>query len=339
MNFTNEHAHRISGLLNNIPRPDRITSLAGDASTRSYFRAYFSNGSTALIMLHAQAGCNEEEAFVEIHEFLERLGLPVPKILAHDPSESALLLEDLGDNLLETVTSHASDKDLAGLYTQAVDLLVNMRSVTAGLRSGCRAFDLAFDEDKLMQEMNFFMTHFVYGFCKSRPSSSAHELLKEFFVQICRFLSSEPRVFTHRDFHSRNLILFQDRLVMIDFQDARMGPAQYDLASLLRDSYVTLPEALVDMLLNHYAEATGENETGRFRYVFDIMSLQRNIKALGTFGYQASVRGSERYLSAIPRTGSYIADNIRRYPEFSQYVGVVEDYIIAPSIALRNCRG
>ena len=325
---------RIANLLKNSLRPEKIVSLAGDASTRSYFRAFFSDASTAIIMLQAHSGGNEEEAFVEVHQLLEQLGFPVPGILAHDPEKSVLLLEDLGDDLLETVTARASEKTLSDLYTQAVDLLIRMRSITAG-DTGCRAFDLAFDEEKLMQEMNFFMTHFVGGFCKKAPSSSAAALLEEFFLKICRFLAAEPRIFTHRDFHSRNLLLHDNRLVMIDFQDARMGPVQYDLASLLRDSYVTLPEDLVNLLLGYYVENSGETDPGRFRYVFDIMSLQRNIKALGTFGYQASARGSNRYLSSIPRTVAYIAKNIEFYREFSLYRSVVEDYVIEPAAAVK----
>ena len=108
-----------------------------------------------------------------------------------------------------------------------------MRHATSNLTSGCRAFDLAFDEAKLMEEMHFFVTHFVEGLCKTKPSAAASSILEEFFLSICRTLSAEPRIFTHRDFHSRNLILHGNRLVMLDFQDARMGPAQYDLASLL----------------------------------------------------------------------------------------------------------
>jgi aminoglycoside/choline kinase family phosphotransferase len=310
MKLVSDLKPRIANLLKNSLQPVKIVSLAGDASTRSYFRAFFSDGSTAIIMLQAHSGGNEEEAFVEVHHLLDQLGFPVPGILAHDPEKSVLLLEDLGDDLLETVTARGSEKIIADVYTQAVDLLIRMRSITAG-DTGCRAFDLAFDEEKLMQEMNFFMTHF------------------------CRFLAAEPRIFTHRDFHSRNLLLHDNRLVMIDFQDARMGPAQYDLASLLRDSYVTIPEDLVNLLLGYYAENSGETDPGRFTYVFDIMSLQRNIKALGTFGYQASARGSNRYLSSIPRTGAYIAKNIEFYREFSLYKSVVDDYVIEPAAAVK----
>lgn len=326
---------RLAGLWKDSRAPERIVSLAGDASTRSYLRAYYEDGHTAIIMLQARAGEHEEATFIEVHQFLEKLDLPVPRILAHDTDQSVLLLEDLGDDLLETVIGRVSEKEVSDLYVQAVDVLVRMRTATDGFDSGCCAFDLAFDEEKLMQEMNFFMTHFVRGLCRSKPSPSATALLEEFFLHICRRLAGEPRIFTHRDFHSRNLILHEKRLVMIDFQDARMGPAQYDLASLLRDSYVSLPEHLVEALLAYYVKETGEADPARFRHMFDVMSLQRNIKALGTFGYQASVRGSSRYLSSIPRTGGYIAANMARHPEFSRFLSVVEEFISGPAVAVQ----
>jgi N-acetylmuramate 1-kinase len=185
-----------------------------------------------------------------------------------------------------------------------------------------------------MEEMHFFLTHFVRGLCKMELSAASSSSLEEFFLTICRTLAAQPRIFTHRDFHSRNLMLHKGRLVMIDFQDARMGPAQYDLASLLRDSYVTLPEDLVEELLIAYmdeVQETTKDSRDRFRYIFDVMSLQRNIKALGTFGYQLSVRGNHRYAASIPLTAAYVSRNISLYPEFARFRSVVEDLICAPA--------
>jgi len=318
---------------------DRIVPLAGDASTRAYFRAFYPDRKSAIIMLQPNAGRNEEADFLSVHNFLEGLNLPVPRVYFHDIKQSLVVLEDLGDQLLEHVFQRSERDRIKEMYEEAVDLLLRMRRATAAHDSGCPAFRLAFDEEKLMQEMDFFMTHFVRGLCKQEPTGPALRSLGEFFRRICRLLASEPRIFTHRDYHSRNLIVHRGRLVMIDFQDARMGPAQYDLASLLRDSYVSLPEDLVDELVRSYAAAVGETGAAsleRFRYVFDVMSLQRNIKALGTFGYQFTVRGSSRYLSAIPRTGSYVARNIALYPEFGPFRSAVEEFVYTPSLELAN---
>lgn len=329
--LTEETRRRISAVLRNRPEPSEIVPLAGDASTRTYFRALYPTGQTVIVMLQAIAGANEEAAFIELQRFLENRRLPVPSILAYSKEESALVLQDLGDELLECVVENASSDDISRLYGEAVDLLVRMRSVTEIPDHGCRAYSLAFDEEKLMQEMHFFLEHFVIGFSHLQPSPAAVKTLESFFLTICKTLAREPRFFTHRDFHARNLILHEDRLFMIDFQDARMGPAQYDLASLLRDSYISLPEDLVESLIDRYADAVGDPDPIRFRYVFDIMALQRNIKALGTFGYQSWVRNSDRYLSAIPRTGRYIAQHLAQYEEFAAFSRVLEDYIVGPA--------
>lgn len=315
--------------------PDRITELAGDASTRSYYRAHYSEDDTLIIMAQAHPGSNEEDTFLEIQRFLWDLNLPVPRVLGHDAAEGLVFLEDLGDNLLETMVEGASREQLGDLYRAATEILLRMRRLTRTADSECRAFRLAFDEEKLMQEMQFFVNHFIGDFCKIALSPAAKATLDEFFIKICRILAAEPRIFTHRDYHSRNVILHHGRLFMIDFQDARMGPAQYDLASLLRDSYVTLPDDLVEEMLEYYTEETREtsdSSRARFRYIFDVMSLQRNIKALGTFGYQVAVRGSARYLSSIPRTGAYVEENIAHRPEFARYYSAVEDLIYAPAL-------
>lgn len=310
--------------------PIRIDRMAGDASTRTYFRAWYPDGSTAVIMLQPEPGLGQEASFLDVHRFLERLGLPVPMINFHDSEQGIIVLEDMGDELLEAAAANAKPETIRALYTNAVDLLVRMRHKTRNISSGCCAFDLAFDQRKLMEELEFFMTHFVKGLCGSDLSADGASALRRFFTVISEILASEPRVFTHRDFHSRNLILHRGRLFMIDFQDARMGPAQYDLASLLRDSYVTLPEALVDDMIVYYRSQTGDDDEERFRFIFDVMSLQRNIKAMGTFAYQISVRGSLRYASSIPRTAQYIGRTIGLHQELSEFRSVVEDYISGP---------
>jgi hypothetical protein len=320
--------------------PEKIVRLAGDASTRSYFRAYYPDKQTRVLMLQAHPGQNEEASFLDVQRFLEKLGLPAPRVYDHHPNEGLIVLEDLGDELLETAVQRQDEAQTRALYFEAVDLLVRMRHAIEGCSCTCGAFDLAFDEAKLMQEMDFFITHFVRGLAATEPSPEASGTLQELFARICRLLAEEPRIFTHRDYHARNLLIHEGRLVMIDFQDARMGPAQYDLASLLRDSYVTLPEDFIEELIGRYLESVGERESDsreRFEYIFDVMSLQRNIKALGTFGYQVHVMRSERYRSSIPRTARYIERNINRYSEFAGFRAVVADLITGPAFSLGKC--
>ena len=129
-------------------------------------------------------------------------------------------------------------------------------------------------------------------------------------------LASEPRVLCHRDYHSRNLMLHEGQLYIIDFQDARMGPDTYDLVSLLRDSYVDLPEQTVGELIAYFLALKGSRDTEQeFRPRFHLMALQRNLKALGTFGYQTTARRNPVYIQYIPRTLRYVRDNLEHLPQ------------------------
>jgi aminoglycoside/choline kinase family phosphotransferase len=143
-------------------------------------------------------------------------------------------------------------------------------------------------------------------------------------------LAGEPRVLCHRDYHSRNLMLHEGALVIIDFQDARMGPNTYDLASLLRDSYVDLAPDRVDDLVAYFEAliaGAGPADATQFRRRFDLMSLQRNLKALGTFGYQTTSRGNPVYIQYIPRTLSYVRANLEKYPRFARLREVLARHV------------
>ncbi len=225
---TSDLEQRIIKLLSKDQAPNAVIRLAGDASNRAFFRVFYRNSPSVVVMAHQDPVPGDDETFLELQRFLGNLELPVPAVYAHHAQEGIVVLEDLGDDLLETVVERSDETQVERLYKQAVDLLLTMRRATMKLNSGCRAFQLAFDEEKLMQEMDFFMIHFLRGLCGINPSASALATLNRFFTKICAILAGEPRIFTHRDYHARNLMLHRGRLVMIDFQDARMGPAQYD---------------------------------------------------------------------------------------------------------------
>jgi aminoglycoside/choline kinase family phosphotransferase len=135
-------------------------------------------------------------------------------------------------------------------------------------------------------------------------------------------------VLCHRDYHSRNLMLFEGRVYMIDFQDARMGPDTYDLVSLLRDSYVDLNDLAVNELIAYFLALTGDQTDGAaFRERFDLMALQRNLKALGTFGYMTVARNNTVYIQYIPRTIGYVRQNLSKYPKFSGLRDLLAAYV------------
>ena len=141
-------------------------------------------------------------------------------------------------------------------------------------------------------------------------------------------LAAEPRVLCHRDYHSRNLMLHAEQLYIIDFQDARMGPDTYDLVSLLRDSYVDLPDQTVEDLIAYFLAIQGQtNQAVEFRHRFDMMALQRNLKALGTFGYQTTARRNPVYIQYIPRTLRYVRNNLDNLPQFEELADMLATHV------------
>jgi aminoglycoside/choline kinase family phosphotransferase len=181
---------------------------------------------------------------------------------------------------------------------------------------------VAFDVEKLAWEFDFFVKHFVVGYRGATIPLAAREAISQECRTIIEELASEPRVLCHRDYHSRNLMLRGDQLFIIDFQDARMGPDTYDLVSLLRDSYVDIGEDDVQQFVAYFLALKGsptwQADLAEFRRRFDLMALQRNLKALGTFGYQTATRRNAVYIQYIPRTLRHARTNLLKYPRFAR---------------------
>lgn len=305
------------------------TALAGDASTRQYFRLHleggpaFSGPRTLVLMQLPQPEKNKNNNFIAIQTFLSGLNLPVPKLHHYDQANGLLFLEDCGDETLETALLQADRASLEDYYIRAVDLLFTMQDeATRAIDSRCPAHGLRFDVDKLMWEMDFMLEHFVGGLQNIILDSPTRKALRGQLTQLCEVLARQPLYFTHRDFHSRNLMVREGNLVMLDFQDARMGPCQYDLASLLRDSYLQLPDDLVWKMVDRFREHKQDREGTAlnredFNWVFDFMSIQRNLKAVGTFAYQSVIKNNDRYLKYIPPTLDYVKNALARQTELN----------------------
>jgi hypothetical protein len=311
-----------------------VVPLTGDASDRRYFRILLRGDRSQVLAVHPEAIDFARLPFVNVARLLEAMEIPSPRILAHDDSLGILALEDLGDVTLQAHLGAASPAEHAALYREAVALIVALQE--RGARHASPEYipyGIAFDEEKLTWELQFFIRHFLEAYRGVQLRAAARTELDEAFAAIARELASEPRVLCHRDYHSRNLMLQGDRLYMIDFQDARMGPDTYDLASLLRDSYMDLTEAQVDDLLAFFLAARGGGglatppERHEFRRRFDLMAVQRNIKALGTFGFQTTTRGNPVYIQYIPRTLSYVKANLTKYAQFAGLHAVLAEYV------------
>ena len=292
-----------------------VIALSGDASTRRYFRLV-RGGSTSILALYADAFVPQEMHFLAVGDLLADWGIPAPAVLAHDGPRGIVLQQDLGDRTLQEALVSATPRERDGLYGEALEQLALLQRASSAGRRSAACFHVAFDVEKQTRELHYFLKHFVEGHRGRDLSAEDRATLAEAFHRLSEEIASWPRVLCHRDFHSRNLMLHGGTLYWIDFQDARMGPATYDLASLLRDSYVDLPEDLVAEQAEAFRQRALPGEARDvFERRFELVSVQRNLKALGTFGYMTSVRGTDVYRPYIPRTLASARRNLARHPE------------------------
>jgi aminoglycoside/choline kinase family phosphotransferase len=303
-----------------------VVSLTGDASDRRYVRVDLTDGTSQILAVYPGAIEVERSPFVNVERLLSEMPVPVPRILGHSDALGIIAQQDLGDVTLQAHLEHASAPERLALYRQAVALVDVLQRRGADLASPRYVpFGLAFDVEKLTFELQFFVTHFLEGHRGAVLSPDDRDALNQEFAAVAGELAAEPRVLCHRDYHCRNLMVRDGTLYLIDFQDARMGPDTYDLASLLRDSYVDFSDAERDDLVGMF-EALRRTRPGahhrggaqEFRRRFDLMSVQRNLKALGTFGYQATTRGNPAYVQYAPRTLAHVRTNLGRYPRFKR---------------------
>lgn len=324
-----------------------VVPLTGDASDRRYFRVLIRRQASQVLAVYPGPIDFERLPFVNVARLLKAMPVPVPRILGHSEALGIIALEDLGDVTLQAHLGAAPPAEHAALYREAVALIHTMQARGAELASPeFVPYGIAFDVEKLTWELQFFTRHFLEAYRGAQLTDAERAVLAREYAAIAEELAAEPRVFCHRDFHSRNLMLHRGRLHIIDFQDARMGPDTYDLVSLLRDSYVDLAEEQVEALIGFFLAL---RETGNrigfdfrlagptkiepdsifaaFRRRFDLMALQRNLKALGTFGFQTTARGNPVYIQYIPRTLRYVRATLERLPRFARLREVLAEHL------------
>ena len=315
-----------------------VLPLTGDASDRRYFRLMRKTGPSRVLALHAEPFDAAVQPFCRVAALFAAMPLPIPAILDKAGDLAILLLEDLGDVTLQAHLGAAPAAEHNRLYREAVGLIEALQRRGAELASPeYPPYQVAFDVDKLLWELDFFTRHYLEAYRGAAVTAADREALKTQWQAMAEELAGEPRVLCHRDYHSRNLMLHQGELYIIDFQDARLGPDTYDLVSLLRDSYVDLPDAAVDDFIAYFMalKRPGGADTSAhqaweqdFRRRFDLMALQRNLKALGTFGYQTSTRRNPVYIQYIPRTIRHVQKNLAHDPaRFDPLRGLLAHYM------------
>ncbi len=279
--------------------------LAGDASSRIYYRISTELKSYILCSDPNFIVSNPAEyPFIKIRDLFFNNSVAVPEIYNYDSSIGCILQSDHSDELLLKKIENSSGSDRINLYKPAINELLKIQGIKGSDTE--IPFSISFDVEKLMFEFNFFIENTLkihFGF----DSDDELKRLNEYFQEICRLLY-QPSLFVlcHRDFHSRNILYSNGRHFVIDFQDARMGLPQYDLASLLRDSYMTLSGMEHDELFNYYYELSYKKihnmDIEKFTYYYDIVSFQRNIKAVGSFGYLTHIKKLSYYEKFIEST-------------------------------------
>jgi hypothetical protein len=313
---------------------ETLAPLPGDASNRRYFRMGLSGGRSAILMQLAEpeAFKQSEEAvsgtvattelpYLNVRRHLAKAGVAVPVLYHYDQRAGLLYLEDFGDLLLVQACRDGRSAETARLYHRAIETLVRIHTIaTTPPDPGCIAFQRAFDVPLLMWEFDHFLEYGVVARHGKPMCADDFQPVRAEFQKIAELMAGQPRVFTHRDYHSRNLMVDGERLGVLDFQDALMGPAVYDLASLLRDAYIALDEALIDELIAAYLDrmdraGAGLGDRASFRRLFDLTSIQRNLKAAGRFVYIDRVKKNPKFLADIPRVLGYVRRNLAKYPE------------------------
>jgi len=283
----------------------KFQTLTPDASTRKYYRiaAAARPHEPLIVSLYPSPFNPHDNSFLDVTRLFEQANLPVPKIVDVAGTEGIILQEDLGDMSLAQWLGEAEAKgDAAGaeeMLRRSIELIARIQSATVlAYTMDSVASSLAFDEDKLSWELNYFFDHFFGSYRQHQFANEEAAAIKRDLQSIAVELAARPRVLTHRDYHAMNLMVDnRGDLRVIDHQDARMGPATYDLVPLLVERRLepadeTWVEAHQDLFLQLRGKlGLPKIEVEDLRYEFNLMTVQRQLKATGTFSYQTAVVG------------------------------------------------
>jgi N-acetylmuramate 1-kinase len=332
-----------------------LAPASADASFRSYWRTQAAG--ISWIVMDSPPALEDPAPWLAIGERLRAAGLHAPAVRAHDLAQGFLLIEDLGgQSYLPALDEHTAD----ALYEQAMDALLRMQTSVDG--SDLPPYNHAF----LQRELELMPEWFLQRHLGYTPACEEWDVIEQAFTVLLHSAAEQPRVFVHRDFHSRNLMLIEDKATgprryhcltpfltpsphprvhlppdgslvplrnpgIIDFQGALHGPLAYDLASLLRDCYVSWDVERVTRWVESYrSRALGAGlldasvDAMRFRRWFDLIGLQRHLKVLGIFCRLWYRDGKPGYLADLPRVLGYVLDVARRYPELAELAALIE---------------
>ena len=284
-----------------------FSPASSDASFRRYFRVKAQDNS--FIVMDAPPQNESIESFLKIAKLLSIVGVNAPEIYEVDKSLGFILMKDFGD---KTYLDVLNNDNQTALYTDAINSLIRMqKNIKRGL---CQSYS----KKILIDEMGLFIEWYLKKYKSYDLNKKEHEELLSWFEEISIKVFSQEKFFVHRDFHSRNLMILESKNPgILDFQDALEGPITYDLVSLLRDCYITLPEKFVSEKIEHfYHESSAllmKTTQEEFIKDFDLMGIQRHLKAVGIFSRLKHRDQKENYILDIPRTRDYLIKICDKY--------------------------
>jgi aminoglycoside/choline kinase family phosphotransferase len=330
---------------------DSLTTLAGDASSRRYYRAELRGQVTpsSVVVMELPSGSvlplsSEELAvfkeplkelpFLNMHRFLSRIGLRVPRLYGQSIEEGLLFLEDLGDVALWDKVQGLPLSAVLGWYQKAIDELLLLQ--TRGTRErddSCIAFQQRFDFRLYMWEFDHFLEYGLEKRAGTAIPQTQLQVLRNTFVAIAKRLDRLPPCLNHRDYHSWNLMIHDDAVAMIDFQDALLAPPQYDLASLLNDRITdrVIEPALEEKLVDYYVDRRTDMQRqpikrDEFIEAYVLSAIQRDLKVVGRFYYLEVVKGKSAYKKFIPPTVRRLKRNFARLPQTEKLIPVLAEH-------------
>jgi hypothetical protein len=322
--FTVEAHARLQKFLAENNQKSAVEVLTPDASTREYFRVNW-NGHSAIACVYAEQFLAAEHNYFDVTHLFLANNLPVAQIYEFDENLGIIILEDFGDLILRDFLQQIDDASRDDLLHQAISLIARIQSTTdLAFERNSIASRLRFDEEKLSWELNFFKTHYFETLRQAKLSPAEDSALIAEFDALSTELSNRASVLCHRDFHAANLMLDREmRLRIIDHQDARIGTSSYDLVSLLLDRVTEPPDPVWLDEKKQFFLTARENfglekiDLTAFDYEFQLQTIQRCLKAIGTFSYQSVNRGKTHYvqfMNPMFRIVRQAAEQTGRYP-------------------------
>ena len=326
-----DYLARLQKYLAERQQPLNFESLTADASIREYFRITW-NGRSAVACVYPQGFDPADQSFLDLTRLFTAAGLPVAEVLDFDGNFGVIVQEDLGNRILREVMLESDEEPQGRLRDEAITLIARIQAATdKAFEMNSISSRLKFDREKLAWELDFFKTHYFETFLKRPLSAEDDARLSAEFGELAQELESFASVLCHRDFHAANLMIDQSgRMRIIDHQDARIGSPAYDLVSFLLDRITYLPSRewlaekrkyFLDVRQKLGLARLDEEE---FAYEFRLQTIQRCLKAAGTFSFQSVNRGKTYFIPfikpmfGISRRG---AESLGRFPAIREILG------------------